>query len=380
MAVLSLRQLAEILSAHIDQRAQEQSQPTARTFTYWQLLWLMHSCGLGLSEKTTEQAQSLILRTVAQTQLEHIQHVLMRLLGLPKSTQRGLEFASQSIIKELLKIVNPTNHPTSAEDDLFHVLQILGGLTTEQQPAVQKLIHLAQSQVTRPQLSVVRTTEPENWIPADEIDSLVRAHLAEKFADRLDDIRVVTLDPPIQTPMSWSLEQPEKQMRPLLCLGWPKGSQTSITRQEQRALLAHELCHIRQILRDAQKTSESNTPSLTLFEREHEALQCEWSELQFQITNLSAKEQARHNQRWWDTNFSKPLLSLKKDLQTLAAAKIAIKTKEHMSPTTQPTPVGLSAHDKEQLPQIRLPFVTLLYALGAQTIRAEHEKINKTEN
>lgn len=380
MAVLSLRQLADLLSAHMNQPALEQSQPTARTFTYWQLLWLMDSCGLGLSEKTTEQAQGLILRTSVQTQLEHIQHALMRLQGLPQSTQRGSEFASQSIIKELLKIVNPTHRPTSVEDDLFHALQILGGLTTEQQPAVQKLIHLAQSQVTRPQLSVVRTTEPESWIPADEIDSLVHAHLAEKFADRLDDIRVVTLDSPMQTPMSWSLEQPEKQMRPLLCLGWPKGSQISITRQEQRALLAHELCHIRQVLHDAEKTSESNSPSLTLFEREHEALQCEWSELQFQISTLPAKEQTKLNQRWWDANFSKPLLTLKKDLQTLAAAKIAISTKEHMSPTTQPTPVGLSAHDKEQSPQIRLPFVTLLYALGAQTIRAEHAQMNKTEN
>lgn len=374
MAVLSLRQLAEILSAHIDKRAQVPSQPTALTFTYWQLIWLMDSCGLGLSEKTTEQAQLLIQTTAAQSQLEHIQLVLMRLQGLPESSQRGFKFAPQSVITEILKIVNPTNDPTSDEDDLFHVLQILGGLTPEQQPAVKKLINLEHSQVMRARLSVVRTQEAENWIPADEIDSLIRANLVDKFVDRLDEIRVVTLNPPIQTPMSWALEQPEENRGTLVFLGWPHGSQSSLTRQEQRALFAHELCHIRQILQDTNNAKESNTPSPTLFEREHEALRCEWKELQVQISPLAAKEQARLKQRWWHANFSKQFLSLIEDLQTLAAAKTAIREEGHINPTTQPTNVGLSSAGKGQLPQVRLPFITILYALAAQMITTEHEQ------
>lgn len=352
MRILTLNQAAEHLCGHIEQISTFSGTAPEGLFTAWQLSWLLRACDLHLPSAVLHKARALPSTLGESSPSFRIQKEWMTLHGFPSVS--GFFPDGNAEIQFYRKLAGlvalPKTNPETA-DVVFAALQQTAGLGSELCSDLQGILEQRQSEMYRHSFRIAESQPERLWLSAEEAAAYCLQTL--QLPDPVGQVFVVALPPPLTTPMSWSLSRGPRAHDAAVYLGWPSSIPTALTDAEQFALLAHETCHVRQLLSETQ-TNGSHTQRLSVFERELQALQCEWQELGQRLTDASESERKKHIRRWYQANRWTQIERFIEDVRAFEAAQNTI----HYSNERPPHP----------LTRVSLPFSSAVYALSAGKI------------
>jgi hypothetical protein len=354
MNIIPLSLAAEHLCEHIEQSSAAAQRGATDLLTVWQLIRLMTACGLLVPQESAGTFEQHLLRAKPLTMLGKIQHKWMLTHGLTEQPLQTSRSASALFFKSLRALIFPDRSAPPAEELVFATLQIVAGIPEQQHFDVVELVRHAKRAAARKNLQPVGDIPQFVWTAPEDVAEFCLTSLSGADAKGLDRLMVVTLPPLLQTPMSWSLNHNQSTVGRSIYLGWPSGGTTALSEPEQYALIAHEVCHVRQMMSAGDENAAGQTSTHTLFERELQALTCEWQELNRRIKNETNADIKRLRQRWRNANYTSQLMLLGLDVEncerSLSDSQAEIKSTSNVSET------------------VRLPFLSAVYALSAEEI------------
>lgn len=340
MKRITLSGMTELLANRL--AALDSSAPNlpADVFQLWQLCWLTHAGGCGLSNNQQRIMKNLVISGSPKSTLQSIQQGWMKARGFPAFPHEDSDFTIGDFFRQAQRLF-AANPPVLAEAEfIFSFLQVTCGLPAERKETVQKLFARALAHNGFRALTVVRRRFDTQWIDiADECFRFEKTLNDSDHSDRLS-LTLLVLPGPLQTPMSWMLRGESPNESSDIFIGWPSGL-CCLSLAEQYGLLAHEFEHCRQLAREA-----AGLLKLTVHQRELEALKCDWTQLNASCAQLPPAEAKIILKIWQETHSNHQLHIFKKDL---AMYRSAVE--------------GENANG-ESLP-LRLPFASLNYAICA---------------
>ncbi|NBX18648.1 MAG: hypothetical protein EBR09_14940, partial [Proteobacteria bacterium] len=345
-------QAAEHLCGHIEQISTFSGSAPEGLFTAWQLSWLLWACDLHLPSAVLQKARALPSALGESSASFRIQKEWMALHGFPSVSGFAPDGNAEiQFYRKLAGLVAlPKSNPETA-DIVFAALQQTAGLGDELRGDLEGILGHGQSEISRNSFRLAESQSDRLWLSAEEAAAYCLQTL--QLPDPVGQAYVVALPPPLTTPISWSLRRGQKAHDVAVYLGWPSSIPTALTDAEQFALLAHETCHVRQLLSET-RTAGSHTQHLSVFERELQALQCEWHELRQRLTDASESERKKHVRRWNQANRWTQIERFMEDVRAFEAAQNTIEFKND------------SLHDPFK--RVSLPFSSAVYALSAGKI------------
>lgn len=419
----------KILTLHPTKLNTQQSQTIGELFTLWQLTWVLFSCGHPLPPAVREHFYRIIEElptTLPCDQITKQNSLLiawMKLQCLPQSAdlQSPVPAAHSTngsftdfvkIIKNYLDVERPKNN---SDDLVFYVLEHLCGIPPERKNTVLHLLHETQAQISRPHLRIVPQsslqvkqqpksrgqTPPQPWLDSRTVGTWIENNLGAVLQNSTAAIFIVPCPLPVTVPMTWMLKtndsntpcsegsnaqtsglpsDPCKASVVQLFIGWPASTPQQINMgpclAEQYALIAHESCHLRQLIEEEALGSLQRTDSnllatgtlgrkLTLYEREWQALNCEWNELQKQCQSMSQNETQALCAHWWTTHTTRQKELFLSDLRRIEE----VMSQEDVHSSDLRGCARTSASYDE--PPLRLPLTSLVYALCAHDLRQQ---------
>ncbi|MEN9826850.1 MAG: hypothetical protein RI953_2595 [Pseudomonadota bacterium] len=349
--------LDEIVCAYSnDAAARAANSEPDTTYLFWQLTWALSVCGVATSARTISNLRARIFSAEPDDNLSVIQYAWMRQCDLPGyvSTHN-----LKSFFESLCKIFARDSQDFQDDDFVYQFLRRATGLPAEMQAEISALIAAARTLPKPKHLSLIPKHPTIPWLTIQEVASRSEFFIGSSAAAKNNRVVFVALPPPLSAPMTWSLPALENAKMPTVFLGWPVGAGTQLTREEQLALVAHECCHVNQLLSEANEDSLKGQAVMRgTFARELQALRAEWEELLHQCEKLSSPECERLKSRWRMANETEQIRLLQKDLLAFEKA-----TSNSGAPAEQ-----LGHLFQESL---RMPFTTLVYALCARMVQPQ---------
>lgn len=326
---------------------------TDSTFLLWQLAWSLSMCGLAPSSSTLSWLRERIFQAQPTGDLETIQHAWMRYCDLPGYDAR---YNLQEFYDTVHRVIGKVEDNLSNDEFIQQLLRKTVGLPVECESRVKEVIEKARAMPTKRHLSAAPQQPENNWLPLEDVATRI-AECFSSDAESSDRIVLVALPPPLSTPMSWSLATQGSNDKHFVYLGWPQDSRTQMTGAEQLALLAHERCHIHQLLLetgpmppDREKTRQSK------FARELDAIRAEWKELHVQSESMTSKERDALTSRWLNFNEAEQIALVKKDLVEFEQSRLKTESsRTHLD-------IGRN---------LRMPFSTVVYAICARMVQPQ---------
>ncbi|MEY3901728.1 MAG: hypothetical protein RL189_1034 [Pseudomonadota bacterium] len=340
MKRITLSGMTQLLSKRLADLDSSTPSLNADLFLFWQLAWIAHAGGCELSENQQRIINNLLSSCKTESALQEIQLSWMKAYGLPACADERSDFTVSDFFRSSQQLLAvDSTAPTDAEF-VFWFLQVTCGLPADQkEPFLKLFAHALAPKGTRA-LTVVRRTFDTQWIDiADECDKFEKTFVKPDHSACLS-LTLLVLPSSLQTPMSWMLRGESPDESSDIFIAWPSGHCSSSI-AEQHALLAHELEHCRQLA-----LQTSGVPTLSVYQRELEALKCEWTLLNAACAHLPSGEAKTILEQWKETHTSHQLQIFKEDFAMYRSA------------------VEGEIANAESLP-LRLPFASLNYAICA---------------